>query len=104
MPVRSRRGLEEDDLIPDYLLTAPGAAGSAADNNAIASWKDGDSTMVLIRPLGLANDDDKSLKEGGVYNIGFGMHDDNIATRGHPGAFVRTMGSAPRRIEAVELP
>jgi len=47
----------------------------------IASWKDGVWTVVIVRPLGLTNDDDKSLKEGGAYNVGFAVHDDNITTR-----------------------
>ena len=41
---------------------------------------------------GLANDDDKTIKEGGVYNVGFAVHDDNITTRGHHVSFVKTLG------------
>jgi hypothetical protein len=64
---------------------------------------------VMIRPLGLANDDDKTLKEGGVYNVGFAVHDDNITTRGHHVSFVRTLALGNRKdtkvdIEAVKLP
>jgi hypothetical protein len=59
----------------------------------------------MIRPLGLANGDDKALKEGGVYNIGFAVHDDNITTRGHQISFVKTIGfGAKASIEAVKLP
>ena len=92
-------------MIPDYFLSRENAKGSAADNNAIASWKDGMWTVVMIRPLGLANDDDKALKEGGAYNIGFAVHDDNITTRGHHVSFVRTLGiGAAADIRAVKLP
>jgi Ethylbenzene dehydrogenase len=78
---------------------------NAVPFDANAGWKDGVWTVVMIRPLGLANDDDKSLKEGGVYNIGFGMHDDNITTRGHHVSFVKTIGfGAKASIEAVKLP
>jgi Ethylbenzene dehydrogenase len=81
------------------------AAGSAADNNAIASWKDGEWSVVIIRPLGLTNDDDKTIKEGGVYNVGFAVHDDNITTRGHHVSFVRTLGFGTKaNIEAFKLP
>jgi hypothetical protein len=98
-------GWKEGDMIPDYLVSREDAKGSAADNNAIASWKDGMWTVVVIRPLGLANDDDKSLKEGGVYNVGFAVHDDNITTRGHHVSFVRTLGfGAKADIQAVKLP
>ena len=79
-------------MIPDYVISREGASGSAADNNAVASWKDGAWTVVMIRPLGLTNDDDKNLKQGGVYNIGFAVHDDNITTRGHYVSFVKTLG------------
>ena len=85
-------------MIPDYVVSREDAKGSAADNNAIASWKDGMWTVVMIRPLGLANPDDKALKEGGVYNVGFAVHDDNITTRGHHVSFVKTLGlgASPR--------
>jgi hypothetical protein len=105
VPFDPNAGWKEGDMIPDYFLTRDGAKGSAADNQAIASWKDGVWTVVVIRPLGLANDDDKALKEGGVYNIGFAVHDDNITTRGHQVSFVKTIGfGAKAGIEAVKLP
>jgi hypothetical protein len=92
-------------MVPDYLTSREDAKGSAADNRAIASWKDGMWTVVIIRPLGLANDDDKTLKDGGVYNVGFAVHDDNITTRGHYVSFVRTLGlGANADIQAVKLP
>ena len=105
VPFDPNAGWKEGDLIPDYLLSREDAKGSAADNNAIASWKDGMWTVVIIRPLGLANDDDKSLKEGGVYNVGFAVHDDNITTRGHHVSFGKTLGlGAKADIQAVKLP
>lgn len=95
---------KEGDMIPDYVISREGAKGSAADNNSIANWNDGTWTVVIIRPFGLTNDDDKSLKEGGVYNVGFGMHDDNITTRGHHVSFVRTLGfGAKADIQATKL-
>ena len=105
VPFDPNAGWKEGDLIPDYLLSREDAKGSAADNNAIANWKDGMWTVVIIRPLGLANDDDKSLKEGGVYNVGFAVHDDNITTRGHHVSFGKTLGiGAKADIQAVKLP
>ena len=105
VPFDPNAGWKEGDMIPDYLVSREDAKGSAADNNAISSWKDGMWTVVLIRPLGLANDDDKSLKEGGVYNVGFAVHDDNITTRGHHVSFVKTLGfGAKADIQAVKLP
>jgi hypothetical protein len=105
VPFDPKAGWKEGDMIPDYLVSREDAKGSAADNNAIASWKDGMWTVVMIRPLGLANDDDKTLKAGGVYNVGFAVHDDNITTRGHFVSYVRTIGlGAKADIQAVKLP
>lgn len=105
VPFDPSAGWKSGDMIPDYLSSRGDAKGSAADNNAISSWKDGMWTVVLIRPLGLANDDDKALKEGGVYSVGFAVHDDNITTRGHHVSFVRTLGlGADAYIKAVKLP
>jgi hypothetical protein len=105
VPFDPKAGWKEGDMIPDYMVSREDAKGSAADNNAIASWKDGMWTVVIVRPLGLANDDDKALKAGGVYNVGFAVHDDNITTRGHQVSFVRTLGlGAKADIQAVKLP
>lgn len=107
VPFDPNAGWKEGDMIPDYFVTRAGAKGSAADNNAISSWKDGMWTVVMIRPLGLANADDKALKAGGVYNVGFAVHDDNITTRGHHVSFVKTLGlgaNSKADIKAVKLP
>jgi hypothetical protein len=105
VPFDPNAGWKEGDMVPDYVVSREDAKGSAADNQAIANWKDGVWTVVLVRPLGLTNDDDKALKEGGVYNVGFAVHDDNITTRGHYVSFVRTLGlGANADIKAVKLP
>jgi hypothetical protein len=98
-------GWKEGDTLPSYFLQPADAAGSAADNKATGVWKGGEWTVLIVRPLGLANDDDKALREGGVYSVGFAVHDDNITTRGHHVSFVRTLGiGAAADIRAVKLP
>ncbi len=98
-------GWKEGDMLPRYYLQPADATGSAADNKATGAWKDGVWTVVIVRPLGLANDDDKALKDGGVYNVGFAAHDDNITTRGHHVSFVKTLGFGVKAdIQAVKLP
>jgi hypothetical protein len=105
VPFDPNAGWKEGDMIPDYIVSRQDAQGSAADNNAIAGWKDGVWTVVVIRPLGLTNADDKALRDGGVYNVGFAVHDDNITTRGHHVSFVKTLGfGAKADIQAVKLP
>jgi len=98
-------GWKEGDTLPSYFLQPADASGSAADNKASGVWKGGEWTVLIVRPLGLANDDDKALREGGVYHVGFAVHDDNITTRGHHVSFVRTLGiGAAADIRAVKLP
>jgi hypothetical protein len=105
VPFDPKAGWKEGDMVPDYVVSRTDASGSAADNNAIAAWKDGMWTVVIIRPLGLGNADDKALKDGGVYNVGFAVHDDNITTRGHHISFPMTLVlGADADIKAVKLP
>ena len=97
-------GWKAGDLLPQYYVTAE-AKGSAADNkNVKGVWQNGMWTVVWVRPLNLANPDDKALKEGKVYNFGFAVHDDNITTRGHQVSFPVTVGfGAKATIEATRL-
>lgn len=105
VPFDPNAGWKEGDLLPRYLLSAADAAGSAADNKAQGVWKDGQWTVVLVRPMNLTNPDDKALKDGGVYNVGFAIHEDHVTTRGHFVSFVKTLGfGAKADIEAVKLP
>jgi hypothetical protein len=102
VPFDPKAGWKEGDLLPRYILQP--AEGSAGDNKGRGTWKNGTWTVVITRPLGLANDDDKALKEGGVYNVGFAVHDDNITTRGHHVSFSKTLGlGAKADIQAVKL-
>jgi hypothetical protein len=98
-------GWKPGDMLPRYVLGRTLAEGSAADNDAVGEWKDGQWTVVIARPLGLANADDKTLKEGGVYSVGFAVHDDNVTTRGHFVSFPLRLGiGADADIKAVKLP
>lgn len=107
VPFDPNAGWKEGDMVPDYLVSRADAKGSAADNNGIGTWKDGMWTVVMVRPLGLTNADDKALKPGGVYNVGFAVHDDNITTRGHHVSWVKTLGigaGSKVDINATKLP
>ena len=102
VPFDPQAGWKEGDMLPRYFLQS--AEGSAGDNKASGTWNNGEWTIVVVRPLGLANADDKALKAGGVYNVGFAVHDDNITTRGHHVSFVKTLGiGAKADIQAVKL-
>ncbi len=103
VPFDPNAGWKEGDMVPDYIVSREDAKGSAADNSAVGTWKDGMWTVVLTRPLGLSNDDDKNLKEGGVYNVGFAIHDDNITTRGHHVSFEKTLGIGVKKGTKVDI-
>jgi hypothetical protein len=104
VPFDPNAGWKEGDMLPRYFLQPKDVTGSAADNKAAGTWKDGVWTVVITRPLGLANDDDKAFKEGGVYTVGFAVHDDNITTRGHHVSFPVTVGfGAKADIQAAKL-
>ena len=103
VPFDPSAGWKEGDMLPRYYLQP--AEDSAADNKGKGVWKNGMWTVVITRPLGLVNPDDKALKDGGVYSIGFAAHDDNVTTRGHFVSFVKTLGfGAKADIQAVKLP
>ena len=105
VPFAAEAGWKEGDTLPSNFLQPAAASGSAADNKATGTWQAGEWTVLIVRPLGLANDDDKALREGGTYSVGFAVHDDNITTRGHHVSFVRTLGiGAAGDIRAVKLP
>jgi hypothetical protein len=104
VPFAADAGWKEGDLLPGNTISRSHAAGSAADNNAISTYKDGQWTLLLIRPLALANKDDKALKPGAVYNVGFAIHDGNIDGRGHFVSFAKTFGIGTKAdIQALKL-
>ena len=98
-------GWKAGDTLPQYVVSAKLASGSAADNQyAKGTWRDGAWTLVWARPRNLSNADDKALKEGRAYSFGFAVHDDNITTRGHHVSFPLTIGFGARaQIEATKL-
>ena len=104
VPFDPKAGWKAGDMVPRYVTTSE-VSGSAGDNKASGNWKNGVWTVVIIRPLGLTNNDDKALKAGGVYSVGFAVHDDNITTRGHFVSYVRTLGFGVKAdIQATKLP
>jgi len=105
VPFDPNAGWKEGDMLPQYYTSRADTTGSAADNaNAKGEWKDGKWTVVWVRPLNLANPDDKALKAGGKYTFGFAVHDGNITTRGHHVSFPMSVGFGTKAdIEATKL-
>ncbi len=99
-------GWKEGDILPGRLLSKADAKGSAADNDAVfGTWKDGTYTLVWRRKLDTGHPaDDKIMKVGGKYTVGFAIHDDNVTTRFHHVSFPQTLGiGVDADIKAVTL-
>lgn len=99
-------GWKEGDILPGRLLSRTDAKGSAADNDAVhGTWKDGTFTLVWSRKLDTGHPaDDKIMKVGGKYTVGFAVHDDNVTTRFHHVSFPRSLGiGVDADIKAVTL-
>ncbi|MGA9002640.1 MAG: ethylbenzene dehydrogenase-related protein, partial [Pseudolabrys sp.] len=97
---------KEGDILPGRLISRADAKGSAADNDAsFGTWKDGTYTLVWRRKLDTGHpSDDKIMKVGGTYTVGFAIHDDNVTTRFHHVSFPLTLGiGVDADIKAVTL-
>ena len=78
------------DLLPQYLLREPD--GSAADVQAFGRYVDGHWIVELRRKLNTGNADDKVLRPGTAYPIGFGIFDDTVSNRRHYVTLPMTLG------------
>jgi hypothetical protein len=106
VPFDPNAGWKEGDILPGRLISRTDAKGSAADNDAsYGAWKDGTYTLVWRRKLDTGYPgDDKIMKVGGKYTIGFAIHDDNVTTRFHHVSFPLTLGiGVDADIKAVTL-
>lgn len=104
VPYDANAGWQEGDVLPGRLLTTS-VEGSAGDNtSAKGMWKDGVWTVEFTRKLNTGHpEDDKIMKVGGVYTVGFAVHDDNVTTRFHHVGFPLSLGiGAKGDIEAVK--
>ena len=106
VPFDPNAGWKEGDILPGRLLSRTDAKGSAADNDAAyGTWKDGTYTLAWRRKLDTGHPaDDKIMKLGGIYTVGFAVHDDNVTTRFHHVSFPLTLGiGVDADIKAVTL-
>jgi hypothetical protein len=106
VPFDPNAGWKEGDILPGRLLTRIDAKGSAADNDAAyGTWKNRTYTLVWRRKLDTGHPaDDKIMKVGGKYPVGFAIHDDNVTTRFHHVSFPLMLGiGVDADIKAVTL-
>jgi Ethylbenzene dehydrogenase len=78
------------DLLPQYLLREP--EGSAADIQAFGQYVNGHWVVELRRKLNTGNPDDKALRLGTAYPIGFAIFDDAVSNRRHYVTLPLTLG------------
>jgi hypothetical protein len=78
------------DLLPQYLLREP--EGSAADIQAFGRYADGYWIVELRRKLNTGQPDDKALRLGTTYPIGFAIFDDTVSNRRHYVTLPLTLG------------
>lgn len=106
VPFDPKADWKEGDILPGRLVSRADAKGSAADNDAsFGTWKDGTYTLVWRRKLDTGHPaDDKIMKVGGKYTVGFAVHDDNVTTRFHHVSFPHSLGiGVDADIKAVTL-
>lgn len=106
VPFDANAEWKEGDILPGRLVSRTNAKGSAADNDATSgTWKDGVYTLVWRRKLDTGHPaDDKIMKVGGTYTVGFSVHDDNVTTRFHHVSFPQKLGiGVDADIKAVTL-
>jgi hypothetical protein len=106
VPYDANAGWKKGDVLPGRLISRTSSKGSASDNNAAKGvWKDGVWTVTWSRPLNTGHSaDDKVFKVGGVYDVNFAVHDDNVTTRFHFVSFPMTLGiGAEADLEAVKV-
>jgi hypothetical protein len=90
------------DLLPQYLLRQPD--GSAADVQAFGRYVDGHWIVELRRKLNTGQADDKVLKPGTAYPVGFGIFDDTVSNRRHYVTLPLTLGlGAKGDVSAVKV-
>ena len=78
------------DLLPQYLLREP--EGSAADVQAYGRYVDGHWVVEMRRKLNTGQADDKVLRAGTAYPIGFAIFDDTVSNRRHYVTLPLTLG------------
>jgi len=78
------------DLLPQYLLREP--QGSGADVLASGRYADGHWTVELRRKLSTGNPDDRVMRPGRAYPVGFAVFDDTVSNRRHYVTLPLTVG------------
>jgi hypothetical protein len=90
VPVDPNAKFSVGDLLPQYILREP--QGSGADIQAFGRYIDGHWVVELRRKLNTGYADDKVLRAGRAYPIGFAIFDDTVSNRRHYVTLPLTLG------------
>lgn len=90
VPLDPNAKFEPGDLLPQYIQRQP--EGSAADVQAFGRFADGYWVVEFRRRLNTGSADDKVLRPGTVYPVGFGLFDDAVSNRRHYVSLPLTVG------------
>jgi len=90
VPLNPQAKFAEGDLLPQYIHREP--QGSSADVQAFGRYADGHWVVEIRRKLNSGNPDDRAIRPGRAYPMGFAVFDDTVSNRRHYVSLPLTVG------------
>jgi len=90
VPLNPQAKFAEGDLLPQYIHREP--QGSSADVQAFGRYADGHWVVEIRRKLNTGNPDDRAIRPGRAYPMGFAVFDDTVSNRRHYISLPLTVG------------
>lgn len=102
VPLAPGATFSEGDLLPQQIQRVP--QGSGADVQAFGRYADGHWVVEIRRKLVTGHPDDKALRPGKAYPIGFAVFEDMVSNRRHHVSLPLTLGiGAEGDVRAVKI-
>jgi len=90
VPLAPQATFAEGDLLPQYIQRDP--QGSGADVQTFGRYADGHWVVEIRRKQVTGHPDDKALRPGTAYPVGFAVFDDTVSNRRHYVSLPLTVG------------
>jgi hypothetical protein len=90
VPLTPQATFAEGDILPQYIQREP--QGSGADVQAFGRYADGHWVVEIRRKQVTGHPDDKALRPGKAYPVGFAVFDDMVSNRRHHVSLPLTVG------------
>ena len=90
VPLTPQATFAEGDLLPQYIQRLP--QGSGTDVQAFGRYADGHWVVEIRRRQVTGHPDDKALRPGTAYPVGFSVFDDTVSNRRHYVSLPLTVG------------